>query len=71
MMTVIEFLLVWLAGYLAAGILLAAYENAHPTIQDAQLEKQRKETFRKLCFRTGLIIAVLWFCHHYSPAFGD
>jgi hypothetical protein len=71
MMTVLNFLLVFLGGYLAAAILLAAYENAHPTIQDAQLEKQRKEAFRKLCFRAGLIVAFIWLMYHWTPAFGD
>jgi hypothetical protein len=69
--TVIKFFVAWLVGWFAAFILLLAYENECPKCQDPQLEKQIKEAFRKLCFRSGLIVAVIWLMYHLTPAFGD
>jgi len=71
MKTVIEFVIVWFAGWFGAFILLVAYGNAFPKIEDAQLEKQGIVAFRKLCFRAGLIVAVVWLMYRLTPAFGD
>jgi len=57
-------------GWFASFVLLLAFKNEFPE-QDAQFEKQIKVAFRRLTFRSGLIVAATWLLYHWTPAFGD
>lgn len=70
MRTALEFLGMFCVGWAASFVLLLAFKNEYPE-QDAQIEKQIKDAFRRLTFRAGLIVAVVWLLYHWGPIFGD